>query len=83
MCPWFGGPWAGVGFGGMFMMLPMLIFWGLIIWGAITLVRKFSTNQSHNPQAQPVQTALEILKERYAKGELSRDEFERMKKEIG
>lgn len=81
MCSWFGGPWFGGGFGGMFMMLPMLIFWGLIIWGAVTLVRKLGATQFRGPmQSTPV--ALEILKERYAKGEINRDEFERMKKEI-
>ncbi len=83
MCSWFGGPWAGGWFGGgMLMMLPMLLFWGFIIWVGIMLVRKLSRASQDNRTAAASGTAHEILKERYAKGEISRDEFEQMKKDI-
>lgn len=83
MCSWFGGPWAGGWFGGgMLMMLPMLIFWGLILWGGFILVRKLAQSNPANRLAPPSRTALEILKERYAKGEISSEEFQRMKKDL-
>lgn len=77
MCSWFGGPWFG---GGMFMMLMMLVFWAAVIAGGIALFRWIV--RSSRTQAEPPNTALEILKQRYAKGEISREEFERMKLDI-
>lgn len=59
----------------MFGFLFMVIFWAIIVFGVIVLFKRFShqKNNSH---------ALEILKERYAKGEITKHEFEEMKKEI-
>ncbi|CUH95352.1 hypothetical protein P22_1422 [Propionispora sp. 2/2-37] len=83
MCAWFGGPGAGGWFGGgIFMMLPMLIFWGLILWGGFILGRKLILVSQENRPAGESRTALEILKERYAKGEISREEFEKMKQDL-
>lgn len=83
MCSWFGGPGTGSWFGGgMLMMLPMLLFWGLVIWGGFVLVRKLSQSGQN---AYPIGTApgaIDILKERYAKGEISREEFAKMKQEL-
>ncbi|WP_217805869.1 SHOCT domain-containing protein [Sporomusa malonica] len=64
------------------MMLPMLLFWGLILWGGIVLVRKMSQRNQDVRSLTTTRTALDILKERYAKGEISRDEYDRIKKEI-
>ncbi len=76
---WFGGDmgWWGMIFGGIFM----LIFWGgliaLIIWG----VTKLSRRDGSAPSA-PKHDPLEIAKERYAKGELSKEEFDQLKKDL-
>lgn len=75
MCSWFGGSWFG---GGMFMMI---IFWVVVIVGGVALFRAF-TRRSQNDRDMPMNTALEILKQRYAKGEISREEFERMKQDL-
>ncbi|SMC43623.1 putative membrane protein [Sporomusa malonica] len=83
MCSWFYGPGAeGLFGGGILMMLPMLLFWGLILWGGIVLVRKMSQRNQDVRSLTTTRTALDILKERYAKGEISRDEYDRIKKEI-
>lgn len=84
MCTWFGGPVAGAGwFGGNFlMMLPMLFFWGLLLWGIVTLVRKLSGTNPSNCATNNSKKALEILQERYAKGEISQEEFNKMKADI-
>lgn len=82
MCGWFGGSWSGGWLGGgMLMMLPMLLFWGLIIWGGFLLVRKL-TRENFGNHIVAVGGAEEILKARYAKGEITRDEFEQMRKDI-
>lgn len=65
------GGW-GMGFGGFFMIL----FWGLIIVGAVLLVRWIAD------QSKGGKTALQILQERYARGELQRDEFEQKKRDL-
>lgn len=51
-----------------------LLFWGLLIYGVVLLFR-------HNGFADGSR-ALDILKERYAKGELTKEEFEAMKKDL-
>ncbi len=76
------------GFGyGMFGigMLLMLAFWvlviGGIVWLVVTLVRN---NQRAIPAGGvPQQTPLEILKLRYAKGEINKEQFEQLKHDLG
>ncbi len=65
---------SGFGFG--ISGLSMLIFWGLIIFLVIWLVRGIS-GESRNKDAKGV---LEILDKRFARGEISREEYEEKKK---
>ncbi len=79
MGPFWGSRWEGFG---PFMMLPMMLFWILIIVIGILLVRKL-WRESRDDQVPTVsKTALDVLKERYAKGEISKEEFEQIKKDI-
>jgi len=60
-------------FGGLWM----LIFWGgviaLIVWG----IKKLSERGTSTPKHP-----LDVAKERYARGEISREEFEQMKQDL-
>ncbi len=73
----------GFGFGWMFMFL----FWGLIIFAVFALVRGVSGHGcwgGHRyDDGHKGNNALDILKERYAKGEISKEEFDKMKKDLG
>lgn len=65
---WFGGGW--------FMMI---LWWGLIIVGIVLLVKWLGGQKSRTKRDD---SALEILKKRYASGEISKEEFEEKKKDL-
>ncbi len=92
---WDGGHWAGWGWLGMVVMI---LFWVAVIVGIVYLVRALARRpgagegqqaQSGGPGAQtPAQAAqgksepLRILEERYARGEIDREEFLRRKADL-
>lgn len=69
--------WGHMIFGGLMMIL----FWGAVIVSIIFLVRWLSGHlgSSHSP-APTQQTPLDILKERFARGEIDKDEYEERRK---
>ena len=71
----------GLGYGGWSWMGPvfMLAFWALLIAGGVLLVR-YLVRQGRSGDRQ--ESALEILKRRYAKGEIEKDEFEARRKDL-
>ncbi len=81
---------GGLGFGMLGIgALIMLTFWVLVIGGAVLLVvilvRGASTGAqrtSTSPQFAPEQTPLDVLKARYAKGEVTKEQFEEMRRDL-
>ena len=72
MHPMWGWGW-GVGMMGM-----MLLCWGVMLVAGIAGIRWF-IGQSKTPRAD---AAMEILRERFARGEIDKDEFETKKREL-
>ncbi len=68
--------WAA---GGLVMMLMMLVFWGLVIAGLVIGLR-WLVGQGHPARRDE---ALDILRQRYARGEIDKQEFETRKRELG
>lgn len=65
--------------GGMWMMFPSLLFFIILILIPLFFWQRgchFKTSKEESG------TPLEILKKRYAKGEISKDEFEQIRKDI-
>lgn len=77
-----GGGWYGMAFGPLFMILVL----ALVIAVAVLLVRWLSgpwhstQPSSHLPQSR---TPLDILKERYARGEIDKEQFEEGRHVLG
>lgn len=84
---WHGGSWGMMGpgmmggFGWMWLMpLFMIVFWGLIIWGVIAVVRNL--NAAKRADSSNADSALDMLKKRYAKGEIGKEEFDEKKRDL-
>lgn len=69
----------GLGIGGALMALSMVLFWLLIIGVVVLAVRGLSGSVAYR-ETKP--TALDALKERYAKGEIDTQEFEERKRNL-
>jgi putative membrane protein len=54
------------------MMIGMVVLWALLIWGAVYVAAHVTDNGS----ARRPTSALDTLEQRYARGEIDRDEFE-------
>jgi len=73
---------------GLLGLLFMFLFWGGIIALAVWLVSLLFPGASGHSTATPDgdgrkgETALEILKKRYAQGDLSRDEYQQMRQDL-
>jgi len=69
---WMWGAW-GIG-----MMLMMVAFWVLVIAGIVVAVR-WLTGSARGPGRD---RALEILRERYARGEINKEEFDSRRRDL-
>ena len=76
--------WSQVSwFWGMGMLAGMGVFfvvWALILIALVLLVRWLWVQA--RPASRGEETALEILKRRYARGEITREEFESMRRDL-
>jgi len=72
--------------GGFGLMWLMPIFWililGLIIWAVVVGVRGVSEPRSSDSAWSRADSALEVLKKRYARGEINKEEYEEKKKDL-
>lgn len=79
--------WGDFGWGGMLISgLVMLLFWGGLILLVVLAVRYLigagSGRTASFGGGSSSDRALEILKERYARGEITKEQFEEMKRDL-
>ncbi len=76
--------WGHDGFGlwGVGMGFGMLLFWGLVVVVIVALVRGFGSKSTGNEPQPRANTALDILGERYARGEIDKAEFEQKRRDL-
>jgi putative membrane protein len=55
----------------------MIAFWGLIIWAIYAVVTRVDRKPDRQPPEEP--NALAILERRYARGEITAEQFEEMR----
>lgn len=64
---------------GMFGGLMMILFWGIVIALIVFAVKWFSDNRGPGGNRRD---ALDILRERFASGEIDEEEFDRRRKAL-
>jgi putative membrane protein len=77
---WGGHPmWGMWGVWGMGMLVLMFLFWALVIIGLLAAIRWF-VSAGREPRRDD---ALDILRQRYARGEINKEEFEGKRRDLG
>lgn len=70
--------WGMMNLGMILYMILVILILGLIIYGGLVLVMRLLNKKDSNNNSQDLDqdTSLQILKERFAKGDLTQSEFE-------
>jgi putative membrane protein len=77
MMDWGFGNW---GWGMGLMMFIGLVFWGCVIALIVWAVTRVTRRESHSGGGK--QNPLDIARERYAKGEITKEQYEQFKKDL-
>jgi len=71
--------WGNYGWGMGFGWISMTVFWVLVILGIVFIVR---TTIKGGKSIEHKEAPIDILRKRYAQGEITKEEFERMKDDL-
>ena len=76
----------GMGWWMLWGGLMMILFWGaiiaLVIWAAQSLSQRDGGQTHPGGATPPARTPLDIAKERYARGEITREQFEEVRRTL-
>lgn len=70
-------PWVGI-----ISIVLQVLFWVIVFKVIFSLIHSFSGHNNHKERDIEGDSNLEIIKKRYAKGEITKREYEEMKKEL-
>lgn len=65
---WWHGDWSWGAW--LVMTLAMALFWGLVIWGVVTVARSAGPDRQHTDEPE------RILAQRFARGEIDVDDYQ-------
>jgi putative membrane protein len=74
-----------VGPGGILAIVPTILLWALIVAAIVWLVSRLVSRTAQNipSNATPAsESALDVVKMRYARGEISKDQYENMRRDL-
>ena len=74
-----GSWWWGMGL----MMFLMIVFWGGVIALIVWAIARFTRREAQGEMRGEKRNSLDIAKERYARGEITKEQFEQLKKDLG
>ncbi len=81
MMPWHTYWW---GWPGWMMMVIMVVFWVLVVIGIVYFARGMASGRGCMPGMMPgTRTPLDTLNERYARGEITREQYQQMRQDMG
>lgn len=76
----------GFGLGGILTIIPTILWWllivGAIVWLVSSLVSRTTKSTAANATTA-AESALDILKKRYARGEISKEQYDDMRRDLG
>ncbi|MDP2709263.1 MAG: SHOCT domain-containing protein [bacterium] len=80
--PYCWGYQGAAGYGEWIGAVIMIVWWLIIVAAIILLVRWVAGQSRGSSTRRGEKTAEDILKERYARGDINKEEFEKMKKDL-
>ena len=72
---WYGNGMSGWGY--VLMTASMVLFWGLVAFAIVALVRYANRTPQQFTSPPPPHTPEQVLAERFARGEIDEDEYQR------
>jgi putative membrane protein len=71
-----------MGIGGWVGFILMIVFWTLLIFALALWIKSLLRQAGTGSAPREPESALEILKKRYARGEINKQEFEEKRKDL-
>ena len=68
------GPWP--------MLVIGILFWGSVVALIVWAIHRLTTRSGTDSAVPPRRTPIDYLKERYAKGEITKDEYDQMRRDL-